>query len=363
MLMDSDNADYMQFLLTQKHKVELRLLDKNCKFEVNKQEYLLNDDQIYDLLGEKENGVYGILNNRRDLNFEIMLNKYDKVHNKTLKKEHVDYSYGIMEMYEITDEEIRNMNTFYFIKNQGFKIINNLDSTVNSLDNLPSNTILSKIYQFNGKIKLDQIIMLKDLPESDNELFAEYETNVINMAPNKKVAKELMNFDHIYKLQHVIFSKGNDINDVLNKKFGNITRVKLCQITDNDKYEQCIEDYYDANVYDLTAKVLNNHNLPNKLINIIVPILETLIRIHINSENNGVELKKELLAKIKCDIAMNIDFTSKTLLHRHMRMNFNISADKEYDGNEVTKLISLIIKMLEDRTLNEILELIKISKE
>ncbi len=393
-----ENSNY---LLNYKHKIERMLLLHNKKFDdmleskTKKQLFILNDEDVNDILSneEYETGIYGFINYQIDLKIDKLLDRsytfYNKasvikkvldIKNNNLTEEGNKNNYGFLQLYEKTENEIKNIKQYYLLKNGNINYLNNSDNKSIILKDLPDEYIITKIYKFiNDKIMLLTVMTKKDyyIEDNDNIEYVKYFNIVKQMCgTNEKALKYLLDFDSIYRYRKIINKDNNngnmDIDDVLDFNFSKyIDNIKINNKYESKEYENILLNNLNADIDDINNDINEKYNI-TELKDTFKILFEILFRMYIEISNNSLNeqvnvsgtrgisycLSKKLVSYIPINMnGIYSQYTSKILIDRHWKrlLNYgdtNICIDSK-------EIINTCFSMLKTMTLRNILEFVE----
>jgi hypothetical protein len=345
----------IDFLLKNKHAIEMLLLKNNKTFEecltsqspfdnkIFMVEYTDVNDILYD--DSYENGTYGFLNYQMDLKYDKLFNRNYSFYNKPsivkklLNSDKTDLSedakeqyYGVLELFEKSDNNIINLEKYYLIKGGNINYVNNTDYKKIVIKDLQSDFEITKIYKIDTKINLITIVSKDEyiIDNNCNEPFIKYEKLIKqNCSNNKRLMNYLLNFDSIYRLFKMLDTNSNsidlfDLNDVLEYDFSSIvTNIKVSNKYCKEEYDSLIEKYFGLTLNELFKDLLEKYNINDKIKQSIKLILEILIRLYIDIKlgNNKFNLSKTICQYIPTDIDGDLysHLKSQILIDRHWR--------------------------------------------
>ena len=391
-----------------------QLDDFKAKTKLSKNKFLtINQNIIEQLLSKYDNGIYGIINyfasNSDDKLIKYIISKQYEYNNKptiisklikngTFTSEAKTDAYGIIFMYEKSEDDINDLNKVHLLKNGNIYKLNNLGSeeedeesecgletkSESESESETDDKIGTKVYEFGTKIVLKEIIYESELnrltnmiesDESTNNFIEESEEEVqikikLEQLTNKKSKLEnLYKIDKKYKkylfdnvkssdinelLQSFTFVKSLlkkiadpskqqlDINNLLKHDFSNnFEHLKISNRLDRPEYDSLIEKYFDSDTEQLTSNILELYDINNKFKPYLETLFEILSRIYID-DHLGLKsycLNKNLAEYFNFSAMMaEPDTQTTTLKRRHWTQLFETSDPKKV----ITSILILI---------------------
>jgi hypothetical protein len=384
-----------------------QLDDFKAKTKLSKNKFLtINQNIIEQLLSKYDNGIYGIINyfasHSDEQLIKFIISKQYEYNNKptiisklikngTFTSEAKLDAYGIIFMYEKSEDEISDLHKVHLLKNGNIYKLNNSGSEEEEEDELDSETeseiddkIGTKVYEFGTKIVLKEIIYESELnrltkmiesDESTNNFIEESEDEVqikikLEQLTNKKSKLEnLYKIDKKYKKYLFDNVKSSDINELLQsftfvksllKKIAdpskqqldiknllkhdfsnNFEHLKISNRLDRPEYDSLIEKYFDSDTEQLTLNILELYDINNKFKPYLSTLFEILSRIYID-DHLGLKsycLNKNLAEYFNFSAMMaEPDTQTTTLKRRHWTQLFETSDPKKV----ITSILILI---------------------
>ena len=362
--------------------------------------FLFDDNIIYYLLKNYNDGIYGILNYQIEMidkkiefkpiifnNYTIRnknknLNKLINVDNNSLSDYAINENYGILTIYQKDDNDIINLNQIYILPNGSITYINEMEN--NYINNLDEFDIITKIYNFNdNKIKCIETIDYDRLDKKinkENNIF--YIKNLIDLYKMNEINKneidkliELTQYNKDTKNKIICMNyEDNIIKEICDPSNQYIDYLKIFDLINdfeiinpiidknNNEYNKLWLIYYGNELEDLITKYLNNFDLKDldtRVIKHISNIIEILLsyNLFINKKINQFSIPKRLY-----DIYPQKDkYTTNFSIFKQLSKQLYKSKYYLYlDDNSILSMY--IILHLKYISFNNLLELIRKEK-
>lgn len=326
-----------------KTKKTIKVIDNNSLY--------LSDNMIKKLLKSYDDGIYGLINYYPNYNSDKLL-KYIKknemtyhnkesIVNKIIKNnkftdEAKSESYGVLFMYEKRrSEELDDLNKVYLLKNGNIEDINKTDDEEDDESLEDNDKIVTKIYHFDKKITLKEIIYesnyleksdesddsdnsedINDFNESNKEqkmliekkeyieglykITKKYKKYIEDNVKSDELKETLNNFSFIKNLIRKISDPSKkllSIQDVMKFNYmSKLDQIKISNRLDKSEYDILIEKYFEEDLIKLTNDMVESYDIGNDFKSYLYVLFEIMIRIYIDNHlgNSTYCLSKNL---------------------------------------------------------------------
>ena len=314
-------------------------------------------------------------------------------------------------MYEISNDEITDLNKVYLLKNGS---IEHLNSTLDVSDSDNPDLIITKIYEFGTKIILNQIIYESEFSDFNKSEFdismldLEFEKNNLEQSKHELEEKLLIK-KHIDPLISMMTKytnylninvKSEDITQVLNnfsfikiliKKISDPTRqtlsvqnlilydfssklnnIRIGPGLDPDEYNIQIEKYFDDNLNQLVINIIESYDIDKRFIPYLNVLFDILMRMYIDIhlKNKSFSLTKTISEYFNFSAFMTEpDTFSLQIKRRHWNKllessNTNLTSEELAKLPETKKILSsLLMLVMKKKTIDQLLKYLEILKQ
>ena len=164
----------------------------------------------------------------------------------------------------------------------------------------------------------------------NNDTYIKYEKLIKNRCINDdRMITRFLDFENIYRMRNLINNENNyNIEDVLDFNFSDfLNNIKIINRYEIKEYNDLIKKYFDYSIDKLYDKIKIKYGINDKLDNIIIILLEILIRMYIDIKlgNETYSISKEMICYIpkKEDSNMYGQLKTQMLKDRHMKNLLN----------------------------------------